>query len=428
MNRAEIRAEVRRKGMQDVPDIVIDGWIEDAYGDILAESNDWPFLVHDETVQVPAGQYSKGPENHRARVIKDVYLVNAGIEKPLGQMHPLDWAEYRAENPTGTPQHYKVEYLNNVLLVHITPTPTAPVNLRIRYVRDVDGLGTDSAQPAFPSRYHRLIVLAALTRAYEDVPSADNAETAKLVRADRDRRMKQMVDDFSVVSEDRAEIAYAPGTAGRIVQQLRAHPAIEDSTSVLLQDVAAAVAELCTRFRWPFLGRGPVPVTNDPAHLEYVAVPADYGGKASRLALEVRAGEPQELERLHADEITRSAELRWYAPGEPLFFSEVNADTSGVRRLRLYPAPSGVRNFLIEYEARPPAVTKVTDVLPWPVHFEHVAVAGALARAVRRSPDEKIRVTAGDYRADFERGIEQMRVSLLGSYARHDRIQQVADY
>lgn len=150
------------------------GWLDylnDAYMDVIADSPLWPFLQGQASSLVVAA--GTGSVALPADVWRVSGVYSATDDIPLtpipGQAQYLHWFP-DPENNLGTPGYYRLQ--GNMLEVY--PWPAVDTTLAVSVAAPPPALALDT-EPVFPEQYHRLLVLGALAKAYEDDESAGMA-------------------------------------------------------------------------------------------------------------------------------------------------------------------------------------------------------------------------------------------------------------
>lgn len=131
-------------------------WINYRYSWVWGHA-EWPFKKLGPTnLSITAADQTPTPPADLHRVIR--------LWDDLGQ--PVRWLEperfdlaYESHDYTGRPSDFKV--VNGVLTVG--PTPDASYTYHITYEKALTELSADGDEPAFPDRYHYLLVMGAIS-------------------------------------------------------------------------------------------------------------------------------------------------------------------------------------------------------------------------------------------------------------------------
>lgn len=173
--------------------------INDAYMEVINASPFWPFLQTSPTNL----SYSAQAANVAlpADTLRVDAVFNATDNYPLTVLDgdAEAWATFPSlTTDFGMPLFYRV-YAG---AIELYPRPSATTSLRLMTALAPVEL-TGAAEPIFPESWHRLLVLGALAKGYED---DDNPGPASNYRAQFDRGIEQMKDALLVPQAE----TYAP--------------------------------------------------------------------------------------------------------------------------------------------------------------------------------------------------------------------------
>lgn len=200
MNLAEIVTEFQSRGFDYLSTTRAENYANDAYLIDICEQEDWPFLDATTSGAAPL-------------TISDLRTLESVIDstqavklKPLDRRHLTDDWNTDLSTP-GTPTFY---YLTSGSIVNVFPANTTDT-LAVRYWKVPERL-TSGDTPLLPSRFHSLIVDAAVARAYEDSDDYELAQNAwanfqNRLQAMRDALLEQQhdgPDDFVVITDREA--------------------------------------------------------------------------------------------------------------------------------------------------------------------------------------------------------------------------------
>lgn len=158
-------------------------YLNDAYADVHAASDVWPYLEARATNEVTTSGQITLPTN--------VFRVTAvfNVTDELAMVPLQTRGEYRRwfadQTETGTPLYYRLR--SNELELY--PTPAVATEVAIDYWVPPADLSAGGDVPAFPAQYHRMLVAGALAYAYED---DGNPQQAEVHRARFERLLSQM--------------------------------------------------------------------------------------------------------------------------------------------------------------------------------------------------------------------------------------------
>jgi hypothetical protein len=160
MTLAEIRAEVRARGYDYLPDSRIDLWIQQTYLWVCS-LYPWPFL---ETT-------ASGPAPLTITDLSQILHVSDGTQILDGR----DQRDILDHDPgltvAGTPAAWYLEGED----IHIWPADPA-TEIRVRYIREPAEL-VDNTSPLFPAAYHEILVDGAVLRGLKDNDEYDAASS-----------------------------------------------------------------------------------------------------------------------------------------------------------------------------------------------------------------------------------------------------------
>lgn len=181
MDLGDLRDEVQGRGFDfdfDVDNTRVDRWINRGYHRIC-DRHPWTFL---ETTTTGTGTVT----------ITDLRAVYSVVD--LTQDTALPYADIRTLREIdpgldlqGQPE---VWYMSDEDTIAIYPVNSA-TSLSVRYIKVPTDLSASSDTPIIPSRYHYLIVEAAVAYAYRDT---DNFEAAGLVEDEFEKGLLEMGD------------------------------------------------------------------------------------------------------------------------------------------------------------------------------------------------------------------------------------------
>lgn len=182
MNLAELRAEVKSRGFDYLPDARINRFINTAYTLDICEEDDWPFLDATATGTAPL-------------TIADLRTVESVVDttnqaklKPLSIKHITDITANVEES--GTPENF---YIDGGDTIKVFPT-NSNATLEVRYIKAPSELVQEEDEPIFPERFHYLVVEGAIRRAYEDDDEWQAAATTEQIFKTRLEAMKGTYD------------------------------------------------------------------------------------------------------------------------------------------------------------------------------------------------------------------------------------------
>lgn len=185
MNLAQLRAEVRARGFDYLPNDRINQFLNVAMHEVC-EAADWPFLEATATGTPPL-------------TINDLRTVESVEDTASGRkLLPIDRRDltdrYRDLTVTGDPCWY---YLDGTNIVDVFPRGGT---LRVRYFKTVTDLASDSDTPVIPGRYQYIIIDWAVARCFAANDEPSHAEAA---RQEGDRIMAMMRESLLGWQHDR---------------------------------------------------------------------------------------------------------------------------------------------------------------------------------------------------------------------------------
>lgn len=201
--RTRCAARFRDTGFAIVTDNQWKDYVNDALADVQAATPFWPWFEATSSVTVSAN-------SHTAALPTNVVRVSSVLNDTDDiRMRPYEGAsEHVADDPadtwTGPPTYYRVYGTT----LYVYPKPTASTSVKLEYTVSSSELSSDSDLPPFPAEFHRILVVGALAKAYEDDANAPMAQvydanfTALLeglkvsMLAARQERYPGIVDDF----------------------------------------------------------------------------------------------------------------------------------------------------------------------------------------------------------------------------------------
>lgn len=179
MNLTALRAEFVARGYDYVDSggtTRQDSFINRGYHRICEEA-DWPFL------QIVAS--GTAPLSSLTDIREVIYVLDTTNNAELQGSTANDIAYLDPNVSTaGTPQYWWLDQDT----IKVYPT-SASASLSVRYVKVPTDLSSGSDTPVLPTRYHPLIVDAAVLEAAKD---ADDLNTLQVLQADYDRRIQEM--------------------------------------------------------------------------------------------------------------------------------------------------------------------------------------------------------------------------------------------
>lgn len=167
MQYVDLRTELARRGFDYLTDAALGQYINDAYRIDICEAEEWPFLRSSTSGTAPL-------------TTSDLRTVESVIDTTQGlRLMPLDTREITNYldtdlTTTGAPVYY---YLSASQTISVYPANTSDT-ISVRYWKVATVLSADADEPVFDSRWHSLIVDAAVARAYEDDDEWDAAQVA----------------------------------------------------------------------------------------------------------------------------------------------------------------------------------------------------------------------------------------------------------
>lgn len=185
--RTRVETRAQDAGNRVFSEAEIDGYINDAYMDVVAARFDWPFMETRRTqVTVSAGATS-------VALPADVWHVAAVFNATDGvAMSPIDGrnqARHLYPDPgAGAPILYRVLGAN----LEVYPAPTVATTIELDAFAPPAEL-TATAEPAFPRQHHRILVSGALSFLYED---DGNMEAAAGHRARFEQGIQRLAQDL----------------------------------------------------------------------------------------------------------------------------------------------------------------------------------------------------------------------------------------
>lgn len=168
MTLAELRTELQARGFDYLSTVRCSQFLNDAYLTDIAEAEDWPWLEATSSGTAPL-------------TITDLRTIELVIDSTAKfKLQPLDRRNITDDwdsdlTTAGDPAFY---YTTTGTTVAVYPTSTTHT-ISVRYWKVPATLGSDLTEPALPTRFHSLIVDAAVARAYEDNDEWDAAEAAR---------------------------------------------------------------------------------------------------------------------------------------------------------------------------------------------------------------------------------------------------------
>jgi hypothetical protein len=175
MNFPELCTEVHDYGFHSTPRTRVERWVNQAYLEIC-DHRKWTFVEATQAGTAPLTIADLG-------AIESVRLTSANTLLHHEYRYSLQ-AQGKDLAEAGTPTRY---YITGGTVV--TPWPTSALSITVNYWK-VPAELTGSNSPIVPARYHDLIILGAVRRAYED---ADDMERAEAVEARRQAGLALMV-------------------------------------------------------------------------------------------------------------------------------------------------------------------------------------------------------------------------------------------
>lgn len=164
-------------------------YLNDAYMEVVAAEPNWPFLETRTTnLVVTAGTGEVALPTDVWRVTA-VYNATDGIPlAPIpGQAQFRSYFPSPSSNP-GIPLWYRLR--GSTLEVY--PYASAATTLHVDHPAPPAALNAGGDEPAFPEHHHRLLVVGALAKAYEDYPDKDVPNAPALYEARFQRGIEKM--------------------------------------------------------------------------------------------------------------------------------------------------------------------------------------------------------------------------------------------
>lgn len=191
MTLAQLRTELYARGFDYLDATRSNSLLNFAYQIDICEAEDWPFLEATTTGTAPLSITD-------IRTIESV--VNTTSTEKLVPMDRRnitdDWDTNLATVGTAT-----AYYTTSGTSVSVYPADTAS-SLSVRYWKVPTTLSADSDTPILPTRWHPLIVDAAVVRAYED---ADEGGMAQNARGAFDQRLQLMRESLLSQNHDQPD-------------------------------------------------------------------------------------------------------------------------------------------------------------------------------------------------------------------------------
>lgn len=399
MNLGEIRAEIKRYGFGDLDynDAAIDGVINAAYRDIQSEGA-FPFT---EVGPTTVALSTSGPISTTTLPsdYNKVRAITVGGNK-LRYLNQDDFIQMQITNTgTGTPEYYTI--WNSELLVW--PLPAGATNATVWYHQTLTALTSDSHIPDMPDRWHYLLVYGALERLY----SATDEDDKRSIYSEQWARMiEQMKDDLGTTEFDRTEVIGSDYSLGSIAKLVREHGFEDIGNSQISLFANQTIRELCSRYNWSFLEKGPVELTIDS---DVVALPADCA-KPRRITIDNCQLEHQKMESVWRGISEKSTETT----GQPEIYSIWGFDTDGeTKKINVFPTPTQSYAAKLWYVTKAPAITDVTDVPPFPAAHHGVILYGVLLKCAIASADEINISKINIFRDEYNNRLEEMFQDLM---------------
>lgn len=140
-------------------------YLNDTYMDVAAADPNWPFLEGQTTSLALAT--GTGTISLPTNVWRVTSVYNATDKWPLAPLHGRSEYRHWFPDPTahlGSPTYYRLR--GNTL--EVFPYPDRATTLHADTLGPPALLAAGSDVPVFPEPYHRVLVLGALSKAYED--------------------------------------------------------------------------------------------------------------------------------------------------------------------------------------------------------------------------------------------------------------------
>lgn len=154
MNLGDLRTALQARGFNHLSTTEIDRCLNYAYSVDICEAEDWPFLETTATGSSPLTISDLRAVESVIDTTNDVKLI------PLDRRTITDFDVDLAR--AGAPTNY---YVTSGTIVNVYPANT--VSLSVRYWEVPTALSSESDTPVIPTRFHPVIVDAAVMRAYE---------------------------------------------------------------------------------------------------------------------------------------------------------------------------------------------------------------------------------------------------------------------
>lgn len=164
---------------KDIPDVLINTWLNEAYT-LLQNQRDWKWLQVETSVSVATGVNTITLPAGATGKIMGIYVVNSnGLSiDPVTQrptLHDIDDNNSR--------------YFFNTTssgVITISPTPTEPLTVRIRYVKNGDLMSTDASTTLLATQFVTILAYRAAIKGYLFAPDANKKILEIYIQQERD--------------------------------------------------------------------------------------------------------------------------------------------------------------------------------------------------------------------------------------------------
>lgn len=421
MTLTELIAEIKRYGFGDGTghsDATLTTLLNTSVSEILAAAS-WPFTEASTSVTVAANNTAvTTPSNFsKARALfLAPYDTGTGLDTgPASKIvytTSQDFIELRAQSTTsGAPLYYSV--LNAGLLssspadqIGIHPKSDGDYRGTLYYTRQAPAMSAGTDKPFIPERYHYILIDATLVRLYGSTDQADQAKAAE----DRyNARLEQMKIDLLDVSLDRRDALTSAYSVGSIVKEVRDHGFDKAGDSLIKLWINDVINELAGSDNWPWLEKGPEPITVDAGEAEII-LPDDC---AKPLKLQMPSNDINLFRERHDMLLDTYSTDVTELTGTPERYAMWGTTATGIPKIRLFPTPDREYSLNLWYQKVPEPLDSINDLPPFPARHHRLLVLGVLVRACQMLGDEQSLAKLPIFKTEFDERLERMRNDLM---------------
>lgn len=198
MNGQNMIDEIKEHGFDDLSDVRLLGFINDAYYDLCSREA-WPFMEKESDIPTVAGTATLALPSDYDAALSLVNLTTGTVLVP--ERRDVIHKRYAAQLTTiqGEPSFY---YPLGDSQVNMLPIPDSIYTLRLTYLCVPAAIAVGTS-PIMNTKYHRVLVIGALARANA---MEDEEETAAMFSQQFDDRIAKMREDMWQRQFDRPQM------------------------------------------------------------------------------------------------------------------------------------------------------------------------------------------------------------------------------